>query len=85
MPARKLIPALALALAGCATIEHSPTPTLSCKEPWVVLPIDNFTESPHASRSAERLAQNVLGSIGVPDVVTYPASLGDTLAEFGGA
>ena len=72
-------------LAGCAGVEHSHFPKASCKEKWVVLPMDNFTESPHAGQATERIAENILRSSGISEVSVYPAALADSLSEIGAA
>ena len=67
-------------IAGCASIEHAPSPKFSCSEKWVVLPMSNFSEAPHAGKAAEKLAENVLFSRGLPDLLAYPGQ--DEGSEF---
>lgn len=68
------IPAFAAValLAGCASIEHAPSPKFSCTEKWAVLPMSNFSEAPHAGKAAEKLAENVLLSRGLTELFAYP-------------
>ncbi len=68
--------------SGCASIEHGPSPAFSCAEKWVVLPISNFSEAPHAGQAAEKLVENVLRSRGLRELTAYPPGLEDSLAEF---
>ena len=75
--------ALSLALAGCTSMAHAPSLNLTCSEKWVILPMENFTETPHAAQAAETLAENVLRSQGIGEVTQYPSGLADSLAEFG--
>jgi polysaccharide biosynthesis protein PelC len=72
----------ALLCAGCASIEHSPSPRTSCSEKWVVLPMNNYTETPHAARSAEKLVENALRSRGLQELYAYPPAMEDSLNEF---
>ena len=69
-------------LSGCATIEHAASPTMSCAEKWVVLPMNNYSEAPHAGNAAEKLVANVLMSRGLPEVYASPEGLDDNQAEF---
>lgn len=80
--ALSVLSALAL-LAGCSAVEHAPKVHVSCSEKWVILPMENFTETPHAAQAAETLAENILRSQGVGEVAAYPAALADSLADFG--
>jgi hypothetical protein len=73
----------ASALAGCAGIQHSDSPAMACTEKWVVLPIQNYSETPQAGLSAARMVENALRSRGLGDLEHYPASLDDSLGEFG--
>ena len=68
---------------GCSSIQHSKSPAMQCNVKWVILPIDNFTESPHAGQSTEKLTENVLRSVGVKSIESFPAALADSLDEFG--
>jgi polysaccharide biosynthesis protein PelC len=73
----------AAALAGCAPIQHSPSPALSCAEKWAVLPFHNYSETPQAGQAVARLVENGLRSRGLGDLRFYPANLEDSLGEFG--
>ncbi|MEO6097690.1 MAG: penicillin-binding protein activator LpoB [Fibrobacteria bacterium] len=64
--------AAAALLAGCASIEHAPSLKFSCTEKWVVLPMSNYSEAPHAGKAAEKLVENVLLSRGLPDLFANP-------------
>lgn len=80
-----LAPALATALVlltGCAAIQSSKSPAMSCSEKWVVLPLSNYSEAPQAGQAAARMLENALRSRGLSDLQHYPASLDDSLAEF---
>lgn len=73
----------AAVLAGCAGIQHSASPAMSCAEKWAVLPIRNYSETPLAGQSAARMLANALRSKGLADLQHYPSSLDDSLGGFG--
>lgn len=71
-----------LAFAGCAGIQHGPSPSLSCADKWIVLPFQNYSETPQAGQASARLVENALRSKGLKEVFFYPSSLEDSLIEF---
>ncbi len=73
------------ALAGCAVTDHSPeSATLARNAKWALLPIANHTDVPQAGLRAEAIAEGVLRSRGVSDLLHYPGTLNpDTLLEPG--
>lgn len=71
-----------LALTGCAGIHHSASPSLSCADKWIVLPFQNYSETPQAGQATARLVENALRSEGLKEVAFYPSSLEDSLIEF---
>lgn len=73
------------ALAGCAVTDHSPgSATLARNAKWALLPIVNHTDVPQAGLRAESIAEGVLRSRGVSDLLHYPSTLNpDTLLEPG--
>lgn len=68
---------VSLLLSACAVIESSPVPPLSGASGWVVLPMDNHTETPQAGQRAAALAEALLSASGLPGVERYPADAGD--------
>jgi TolB-like protein len=73
----------AAALAGCAPIQHSASPAMSCSEKWAVLPFHNYSETPQAGQAVARIVENALRSRGLGDLHYYPSSLDDSLGEYG--
>jgi hypothetical protein len=71
------------ALAGCAGIQHSASPAMSCSEKWAVLPFHNYSETPQAGPAVARIVENALRSRGLGDLHYYPSSLDDSLGEYG--
>jgi polysaccharide biosynthesis protein PelC len=72
----------AIGLAGCAGIHHGDSPSMSCGDKWIVLPFQNYSESPQAGQAAARLVENALRSRGMKELYFYPSSLEDSLVEF---
>lgn len=73
---RYLLPLLFAAfLAGCATVDHSPRPNLESGAKWALTPFLNHTDAPQAGMRAEAVADTLLRSMGVSDLVRYPAEL----------
>jgi len=85
MSIKKVITSILLVAVflGCSSIQHSWSPAMPCNVKWVILPIDNFTESPHAGQATEKLTENVLRSMGITSIESFPAALADSLDEFG--
>jgi len=73
---------LMIALSACAQIASAPPPRLVANSTWVVLPMDNQTETPQAGARAAAIAQVLLSANGLPGVLRYPADESDeTLFE----
>lgn len=73
---RYLLPLLFAAfLAGCATVDHTPRPTLESGAKWALTPFLNHTDAPQAGMRAEAMADTLLRSMGVRDLAHYPADL----------
>ena len=67
---------LLAALEGCAVIDHSPgAVTLAPDATWALLPIANHTDVPQAGLRAEAIAEGVLRSRGVANLLHYPSAL----------
>jgi len=77
MGTKLALAALVLALSGCADIYSAPAPVLSGKSGWVVLPIDNQTETPQAGQRAASIAEALLQANGLTGVQRYPADDSD--------
>ncbi len=73
---------LVMSLTGCAGIQHGASPSMSCVDKWVVLPFQNYSETPQAGQASARLVENALRSEGLKEVIFYPSSLEDSLIEF---
>jgi TolB-like protein len=65
------------ALSSCAVMESSPVPALSGRSGWVVLPMENHTETPQAGQRAAALAEALLSARGLTGVERYPADDAD--------
>ncbi len=78
-----LIFLMAMVAAGCSTTSSiSGSATLDGNAKWVLLPLENHTDTPQAGLSAEAIATHVLRLHGVGNIVQYPATLSrDTLFE----
>lgn len=74
---------LALALAACTTTSSlSGTTVLDGNAKWVLLPIENHTDTPQAGLSAEAIAEHLLRVHGISNITHYPAALSrDSLFE----
>ncbi|MBV8048700.1 MAG: hypothetical protein JO171_16245 [Paludibacterium sp.] len=68
---------LSLGLAGCASLDASPTPVLLSTRDWAVLPLENLTDTPMAGQRAAALAASVLAAGGVENVQRYAAESGE--------
>jgi TolB-like protein len=68
---------MGLALAGCNALVQSTASAapLDLRQPWVLLPLVNNTETAQAALSAEGLLEHLLRARGVTDLRVYPASL----------
>jgi polysaccharide biosynthesis protein PelC len=66
-----ILGALALTLGACASIDSSPVPPLSAKTGWVVLPLENLTDTPLAGQRAAALAASLLSARGFDGVTRY--------------
>jgi polysaccharide biosynthesis protein PelC len=69
-------------LMGCAGVQHSVSPAMSCSDKWVLLPFHNYSETPQAGQAVARMVENALRSRGLREVYFYPSSLEDSLGEF---
>lgn len=77
-----IIGGLALMLGACASVDSSPVPPLAGKTGWVVLPLENLTDTPMAGQRAAALAASLLTARGLPDVERYAAgSDGETVFD----
>jgi TolB-like protein len=67
---------LLAALGGCAVMDHSPgAAALARDASWALLPIANHTDVPQAGLRAEAIAEGVLRSRGVTNLLHYPSAL----------
>jgi polysaccharide biosynthesis protein PelC len=73
---------LSMGMLGCASIQHGNSPAMACADKWIVLPFQNYSETPQAGQSAARLVENALRSRGMKELFFYPSSLEDSLIEF---
>ena len=64
-----------LLLAGCATTDHTNSPTLEKNVKWVLLPMENHTETPQASLRMEAITETILRSKGAVPLEKYPSTL----------
>lgn len=73
----------ALLLAGCSTVDVTPTQqSLDAGAKWALLPIVNHTEAPQAGLRAEVITESLLRVRGIDDLSRYPADLNpDTVFE----
>jgi len=79
---RRLLVAVPLALAGCATTTVQRPPEIDRSAPWALLPMVNHTETPQAGLRAEAILDSLLRTGGVGDLRRYPTSIGgDALFE----
>ncbi len=63
-------------LAGCAVMDHSSgAAALARDASWALLPIANHTDVPQAGLRAEAIAEGVLRSRGVANLLHYPSAL----------
>lgn len=70
--------------AGCSmgTRSVSGSAILDGSAKWVLLPLENHTDTPQAGLSAEAITEHVLRLHGVANIARYPAALSrDTLFE----
>lgn len=85
--ALRLFTALALAfglLNGCAVMDHAPGAHLEAGARWAVVPFANATETPLAGQRAEAVSEALLRTLGVREVLRYPAELSaDSLFDNG--
>ncbi len=73
---------LLLLLAGCATTERSKTPTFDKTAKWVLLPMENHTETPQAGLRFEAITEAILRAHGLTALEKYPVTLSnDSLFE----
>jgi TolB-like protein len=73
---RRLLAALALAVAGCSTIDAVPSADLDRHARWAVLPLANQTETPGAGQRAAAVLEGVLFARGFSNLARPPANLG---------
>ena len=67
---------LIAALQGCAVIDHSSGAAALARDAnWALLPIANHTDVPQAGLRAETIAEGVLRSRGVKNLLHYPSAL----------
>jgi polysaccharide biosynthesis protein PelC len=73
---------VAVALAGCSTIDTRLGQAVDRNAKWVMLPVMNHTEVPQAGLRAEAITEALLRAKGVNDLTRYPPTLSaDTLFE----
>lgn len=63
---------LSVLLAGCATVERAPAPTLEANAVWAVAPFVNHTETPLAGGRAQSIVVQWLAARLSPRIVTPP-------------
>lgn len=80
---RILFSLAALLIAGCSTVSSMPgNSPLDAGAKWVLLPMENHTDTPQAALSAESIAEHALRLRGIDNLVRYPATLSrDSLFE----
>ncbi len=78
-----LLIAASVCLAACTTTSTiSGKVALDADAKWAILPLENHTDTPQSALSAEAIAEQLLRSRGVTNIVRYPATLTrDTLFE----
>ena len=65
-PLAWLVPVLALLLAGCASVSEVQTaPSLPRDARWVLLPMENYSQTPQAGERAEAIARTLLAQRGL--------------------
>ncbi len=62
---------LTLTLAGCATVDHTPSPQVSNNAKWAVIPFVNNTETPRAGEQAASISAGLLRARGIKYVTYY--------------
>lgn len=71
--------AAAIALGGCATSTHNPSPVLPRNASWGVLPMVNYSQTPQAGERSEQILLSVLTRDGLQPQV-YPIAADANLA-----
>ena len=72
----------ASALSGCATLSATRAPGVDLQASWVLLQVDNNTETPQAGARLDSLTASLLRVHGVRNLTLYPAARnGDGLFE----
>lgn len=66
---------LLVAVGGCTAIRHTSPHILDREASYVLLPIVNHTETPHAGRRVEDITAALLHSRGLMTLRRYPATL----------
>lgn len=75
-----------IALSGCTILDHSHTEEFTRLAKWVVLPVQNYTETPQAGRRAQAITAALLHSNGVSDIQRFLGEgESDVLADPSGA
>ncbi len=76
-PAAWVVAMLAMLLAGCASVSEVQTaPSLPRDARWVLLPLENYSQTPQAGERAEAIARTLLAQRGLK-FADYPQPAGN--------
>ncbi|NOT18335.1 MAG: penicillin-binding protein activator LpoB [Sulfuriferula sp.] len=64
-----------LLLAGCAVTEQTKAPQFDKTAKWVLLPMENNTETPQAGLRFEAITETTLRAHGINQLTKYPSNL----------